>query len=125
MKPSLILVDIQREYFTKNRVFYLNGYEESLSNCAKILSHARQQGWDIVHIQHFNKNPDSDRFQQGSEFSDFAKGFEPQNREHVFIKHDYSCFSSPAFDEWISKKNKNEPIYMIGYSTGFCFEFDD
>ncbi len=120
MKPSLIVLDIQREYTTEDRSFYLKGHEKSLSNCSQILSYARHHGWDIAHIQHFNKNPESDRFQKGTAYAGFVKGFEPKDHEQVFIKQDYSCFSSPEFEKWILKKSKNEPIYLIGYSTAFC-----
>lgn len=124
MKNVLILVDIQKEYNTPGRPFYLNGIEESLANCKKILLHARKHNWEVVHIMHSNKNkPATDRFMPGTEYFNFIDEFEPSSAEHCFIKTDFSCYSSEKFAAYMDELHINDSdskIYMIGYNSTMC-----
>jgi len=45
--PTLVLLDIQREYISPDRAFYLTGISPSLNNCRILLKHARQNYWPI------------------------------------------------------------------------------
>ena len=55
-KNVLILIDIQQEYNTEDRPFYLHGIKPSLENCRRMLQFARDNDWEIIHIQHSNGN---------------------------------------------------------------------
>lgn len=51
--PTLVIIDIQKEYTTPNRPFYLKGIEPSLKNAQTLLAMARSQhNWQIAHVQH-------------------------------------------------------------------------
>lgn len=121
MRSVLILVDIQKEYTLSNRPFTLNGIEESLENCKLVLDHARKNKWLIAHVQHVSERAGSPIFIPNTPCVDFAEKFKPQGDEKVFIKNDYSCFSSNDFTRWIKDiYPAADHICIAGYTTTFC-----
>lgn len=44
-KNILVLIDIQKEYVTPGRPFYLSGIEPSLENSRQLLEFARKNDW--------------------------------------------------------------------------------
>jgi len=119
--PTLILIDIQKEYTTPGRPFYINGIQDSLANAKKLLGFCRvQPNWSIAHVQHFRQENDAVIFNRNmSEFSGFVEGFEPREGEYHFEKSIYSCYCNPDFAEFMEKR-KHEPTYIIGYGTTKC-----
>src|SRR3990167_733977 len=122
MTNVLILIDIQKEYITKGRPFYLQGIEKSLENCRNLLQFARKNKWEIAHVQHSN-GEGAARFDSKSEFYDFVPGFEPLATEKHFIKKDFSCYSSVEFSDYMNKITQTpqeNKIYLIGYNSVMC-----
>lgn len=124
MRNILILIDIQKEYTTEGRTFYLKGIESSLKQCSEMLQHARSNAWDIVHIQHSNQGKEGvTRFIPGTEYFNFVDGFEPNNDEHHFVKTDFSCYSSVDFSNYIDRlmaENEDKAVYVAGYNSVMC-----
>ena len=118
MTISLVLIDIQREYIEKDRPFYLNGIENSLANCKQILAYARNNNWNIGHVNHSKTR--ANIFDSNSKFSDFIDGFQPMSDEKVFYKHIYSCYSNPEFADFMEENKLNGEIYIIGYNSIMC-----
>jgi len=121
MKNILILVDIQNEYITKGRPFYLNGIESSLQRCRDLLSHARDNSWEIVHVQHSN-GEGSIKFNPETPYYEFVKGFEPKTGELHCVKNDFSCYSSVKFSKYLDSINNSTDcnVYLIGYNSVMC-----
>jgi nicotinamidase-related amidase len=122
----LVLIDIQKEYTTVGRPFYLSGIDKSLDKCRRLLSFARREKWEIAHVQHSNGDA-ATRFNPNSEYYKFADGFEPLPGERHFVKEDYSCYSSREFAHYMEQlereasNSKSSPnIYLIGYNTVMC-----
>ncbi|WP_196606827.1 isochorismatase family cysteine hydrolase [Pectinatus frisingensis] len=117
MSNILIVIDIQKEYITQGRAFYINGIEESLINSKKILENARNNKWEIIHIKHLQNgkifNPDS-------KYSEFVDEFLPLRNEIVLEKHDFSCFSNTTFLLKMKKLHQSDNIFIIGYSSTLC-----
>lgn len=111
---TLVVIDIQREYTTPGRLFYLNGIESSLNNAKKLLEMSRAKKWNIAHVQHFRKEGNGIFNRHELQFSGFVGGFEPKQNEQYFEKSIFSCYSNPEFSYFMEEK-KNEPIYIIGY----------
>ena len=122
-KNILVLIDIQKEYVTPGRPYYLSGIEPSLENSRQLLEFARKNDWERIHIQHSNGNA-AERFNPQTEHFDFVDGFSPINSEKHFLKRDFSCYSSPEFSAYVSAlftSEEPEPnIYLIGYNTVMC-----
>lgn len=119
--PTLIVIDIQKEYTTPGRLFYLNGIEPSLKKAKDLLEFCRsQENWTIAHVQHFRKESDAAIFNRHTpEFSGFVEGFEPKTNEYYFEKSIYSCYSNSDFAQFMEER-KHEPIYIMGYGTTKC-----
>lgn len=114
--PLVVAIDIQREYTTKGRPFYLNGIEESLENCRAILSHARVQRWPVAHIRHIQKGH---VFSDSNPCSRFVEGFEPFPHEFVFTKSNFSCYSCRGFEKFM-EWSRADRIFVIGYNSLMC-----
>lgn len=119
--PTLIAIDIQKEYTTPGRPFYLDGIQQSLADAKKLLDFCRtQSNWSIAHVQHFRQEDDAVIFNRHTpEFSGFVEGFEPKGNEYYFEKSIYSCYSNADFSDFMEKR-KHEPIYIVGYGTTKC-----
>ncbi len=119
----LVLIDIQKEYVTPGRPFYLSGIEPSLENSRQLLEFARKNDWERIHIQHSNGDA-AERFNPQTEYFDFVEGFNPIDSEKHFVKMDFSCYSSPEFSAYLSELFTSEQpapnIYLIGYNTVMC-----
>ena len=56
MKPGLILVDIQNDYFSGGRM-ELVGISEAGQKAGELLSIFRENNWPTFHIQHLSVQP--------------------------------------------------------------------
>lgn len=114
--PVLVIVDAQKEYVTENRPFYLASIQPSLDNIKRLLAHAREKGWKVVHMRH---QQNSDYFSWGSPWSEFIDGLEPEAGERSLEKSNFSCFSNREFQA-LADKWRHEDIIVAGYSAGMC-----
>lgn len=114
--PMVVAIDIQREYTTPGRPFFLRGIDESLENCAAIIAHARCESWPIVHVRHVQ---DGHVFNEQTPFGRFVEGFEPRGSEMLFSKDKLSCYSNKGFAE-LMQWARSETVYVIGYNSIMC-----
>ncbi len=80
--PLLIAMDIQREYTTEGRPYFINGVEPSVKiingvepsvkNCRRVLDHARAQRWPVAHVRHLQGGH---VFSETLDYSRFVEGF--------------------------------------------------
>jgi nicotinamidase-related amidase len=115
--PILINIDIQREYTTPGRPFYLSGIGPSLENCRRLLRHARGSSWPVVHVRHIQRR--GHLFDEAMEFSRFVEGFEPLSSEPVFTKSNLSCYSDDAFSRMMDSACDDQ-VYVAGYNSLMC-----
>ncbi len=114
--PVLVLVDIQKEYIAEGRAFCLETIQESLENCKKLLTHARENSWKVIHLHH---EQNSEYFSRNGEFSEYIEGFEPAEGEHNIAKSDFSAFTAPQFSALVDKY-RHENIILAGYGCTMC-----
>ncbi|OFZ18140.1 MAG: hypothetical protein A2Z20_06265 [Bdellovibrionales bacterium RBG_16_40_8] len=116
MKNVLLVIDVQKEYTTEGRPFYIRGIGPSLRAGQKILTHARKNNWKVVHIRHLQEGS---IFNPNEQFADFVEGFEPRENESHITKGNFSCFSAPEFTS-LMNDYRDANIYVIGYGSGMC-----
>ncbi|MEK7859387.1 MAG: isochorismatase family cysteine hydrolase [Elusimicrobiota bacterium] len=116
MGRLLVVIDIQKEYQTPGRPYHIAGVEASLANAERLLVHARQRGWPVVHVKHLQ---DGEVFGRRSPYSDYIAGFEPRPGESEYVKGDYSCYSSPEFAARM-KRHLADEVVVIGYGSTKC-----
>ena len=114
--PLLLLIDIQQEYIAKGRPFHLKGIQPALDNCARVLAHARQHQWPIVHVRYIQE---SHLFNKDLPYSRFIEGFEPLAHETVFTKNMFSCFSDSLFTAFMATA-RHHPVYVMGFNAQMC-----
>ena len=115
LKPTLVVIDIQREYVTPGRPFFLSGIAPSLSNARTLLRHARTQGWSVIHVQHLQDGP---LFNGRDEHSDFVEGFAPDEGGTLIVKNKLSAFTNPDFATALG--DPEAEVYVIGYGSTMC-----
>lgn len=115
-KDILVVIDIQKEYSTKGRAFYIENIGETLDKAKKILEFAREKKWEIIHVKH---EQDGEIFNKNLEFTGYIEGFIPLDEECEFIKNNYSCYTNKEFKEFM-KRNIENDIYVMGYSSTMC-----
>jgi len=116
--PILVLIDVQREYTTEGRPFFLDGIGPSLDACRRLLAHARAQGWEVAHVRH---EQDKEPFKTGGEHTRFVPGFEPRRDEPVFVKNRLSAFSSEGFAEYAQRAQEGgRRLVVAGYGGTMC-----
>lgn len=122
IRNLLLVIDIQLEYIMKGRPFFLNGIQNSLTNCEKVLALARRKKWEVAHVQHSNGDT-APRFNPTTEFFKFAPGFFPAVNEKHFVKNDFSCYSSDDFSRYMQSLHipgTEVNTYIIGYNSVMC-----
>jgi ureidoacrylate peracid hydrolase len=114
--PTVVAIDLQKEYVTPGRPFFLRGVEPSLDNCRAIIAEARRRGWGLAHVRHIQ---DGSLFNAETPFAGFIDGCGPLPTERVFTKAKLSCYSTPGFGRLMTKL-KGRTIYVIGYGSTMC-----
>jgi ureidoacrylate peracid hydrolase len=115
-KPVLVVIDVQKEYTTEGRPFFIPGIDASLAKGLSMLEHARKNQWAVFHVRHLQEG---NIFSPKSEFSDYVNGFEAKANEREFTKANFSCFSDPSFSSALSDY-RDSSIYIIGYGSTMC-----
>jgi nicotinamidase-related amidase len=113
---TLVVMDVQREYFTPGRPFYLADGADSLESARAVLDHARARNFNIIHVQHLQ---DGDLFNKNGELGQFMDGFEPEQGEHHVVKSQLAAYTNPAYGDLIESFDQR-PIYVIGYGSSMC-----
>ncbi len=113
---TLIIIDVQLEYVTPGRPFFMDAIGPSLENASLLLDHARASDWRIIHVRHEQSGP---LFTRGGAFVDFVDGFEPLPGELIVVKSEISPFSEPGFKAAIQAAGPG-PVFVAGYCSSMC-----
>lgn len=114
--PTLVMVDLQREYVTEGRALHVPANEAAIVNCKKALSHARKIGIPVAFMRLSLK---SSFFNTATDFSRWIDGVQPLGGDFVFEREKPSCYSSSAFCDVIERSGGN--FVIAGFSgDGAC-----
>jgi nicotinamidase-related amidase len=94
--PTLVLVDLQREYIASPRVLAIPEAKGALANCRAALTHARAMGFPVAYVRWINR---SSLFNAATPFSRWIEGFEPHGVDMIFERSKPSCYASADFAE--------------------------
>ena len=75
--PTLVLVDLQKEYMAAPRILALPHAPQALANCRIALTHARTKGFPVAFVRWLGR---STLFNRATPFSGWIEGFEPTVR---------------------------------------------
>ncbi|MBI4405382.1 MAG: cysteine hydrolase [Deltaproteobacteria bacterium] len=117
---TLILVDIQKDYFPGGRMELVGALEASLA-AQKLLSHFRLKHWPIIHVQHVAKKPEATFFLPktvGVEIHDHVK---PIASEIVVTKHFPNGFRETELLKKLETSHV-ESLVIAGMMTHMCID---
>lgn len=117
---ALILVDIQKDYFDGGR-WTLSKMDEASDNAAKVLAHARQNGFMIVHIHHEMLSDDAPFFRAGSEGAEIHPKVAPQTGEEVILKHTPNSFHNTRLQDTLSSRGITN-VVIVGAMSQVCID---
>lgn len=93
--PTIVFVDMQREYLASPRIIAIPEIREALDNCRKLLAYAREFGLPIAFVRWLNRS--TPFFNRATPFASWIEGFEPERSDMVFERNRPSCYSSEGF----------------------------
>jgi nicotinamidase-related amidase len=120
MKTSLVLIDIQNDYFDKGSMT-LEGADKASVNARLILDKFRSEGLPVIHIQHIAASATATFFLPetfGSEIHDKVK---PIGNEKVLIKHYPNSFRETDLLDYLKSLHITD-LVLCGMMTHMCVD---
>lgn len=115
---ALLCIDLQREYFEKEKPLFIPGGAKVLKNVIMILTLARKKGIPIIHIKHISNNPADTTFNASSPLIEFMPQVAPQN-EYIITKSLPGAFSKTGLNS-ILKSLEVSDVVICGLTSFLC-----
>lgn len=120
MKPGLILIDIQNDYFAGGKL-ELADMERAADNAKKLLASFRKAKLPLFHIQHISTQPTTTFFQLDTVGVEINERVLPQSDEIVIKKHFPNSFRET--DLFKNLKNSGvEDVVICGAMSHMCID---
>ena len=120
MKPALILIDIQNDYFPGGKM-ELEGSPEASLQAAKLLDAFRARDLPLVHIQHVSSRPGATFFVPGTEGMNIHAGVAPRAGETVLQKNFPNSFRGTKLLEHLHGLGIDH-LVIAGMMTHMCVD---
>jgi nicotinamidase-related amidase len=120
MKPALVLVDIQRDYFPKGRMEVVGAVEASLV-ARKLLDRFRKNKLLIIHIQHISTRAGATFFVPNTEGINIHESVAPLPNETVIKKNFPNSFRDTQLHEYLVSKGIKE-LVICGMMSHMCID---
>ena len=118
-KSALLVIDLQNEYLPTGKLPLVN-IEQAAANAVKVIAKARQQGTQVIHVQHI-ANAESPIFEPNSNGIEFQDTVKPQEDESVIIKNHINAFLNTNLKE-ILDSNQVTELVVIGAMSHMCVD---
>lgn len=120
MKPALVLVDIQQDYFPNGRMEVGGAVEASLV-AKKLLDYFRENNLPIVHIQHIAARPGATFLLPNTEGINFHESVKPLPDEAVIKKHFPNGFRDTELEKYLLAKGIRD-LVVCGMMSHMCID---
>lgn len=120
MKPTLLIVDIQNDYFTGGKM-ELVGMEPATSNALKLLSHFRKNNLPVIFIQHLSIRPNASFFIPNTAGAEIHESIRPLAEETVIVKHFPNSFRETNLHQFLQAQNLAE-LVICGAMSHMCID---
>lgn len=120
MKPALILIDIQNDYFPGGKM-ELEGSLAASLQAAKLLEAFRAKGLPLVHIQHVSNRPGASFFVPGTEGMNIHANVAPRAGETVLQKNFPNSFRETKLLEHLRALGADH-LVIAGMMTNMCVD---
>lgn len=116
--PAVILIDVQREYFTRESPLWIPDGPAVLERLAGLLETARERGAGIVHVQH-HEDASSPVFATGTPAVATMDELAPGPGEPLVEKHLPGAFDGTALDAILAELG-TKTLVVGGFMTHMC-----
>jgi nicotinamidase-related amidase len=120
MKPALVLVDIQRDYFPEGRMEVVGAIDAS-QVAKRLLDHFREKNLPVVHIQHIATRAGATFFLPNTEGINFHASIAPLSGEMVIKKHFPNSFRDTEMEEYLLSKGIRQ-LVICGMMSHLCID---
>ncbi|HTK08639.1 MAG TPA: cysteine hydrolase family protein [Ktedonobacteraceae bacterium] len=119
MKPALIVIDVQNEYFAPHGQWILPDGLAALTHIQELLSAFRQHRLPIFHIQHESPAPDAPVFRKGSPGREVHPEISILPGEKQIVKRVPGAFYQTSLEEDLLAVQA-DTLIICGYMTHMC-----
>ena len=120
MDTTLLLIDIQRDYFPGGRM-ELAGAREAGRTAGRLLARCRDREIPVVHVRHIMTRPDADFFLPGSDGIRFADPVRPLPGEEIISKHFPNSFRETKLADRLRRAGTRRLI-VCGMMSHMCVD---
>ncbi len=120
MKPALVLVDIQRDYFPEGRMEVVGAIDAS-QVAKRLLDHFREKDLPVVHIQHIATRAGATFFLPNTEGINFHESVAPMPDELVIQKQFPNSFRDTELEEYLRSKGIRD-LVICGMMSHMCID---
>jgi nicotinamidase-related amidase len=120
MTKSLIIVDVQNDYFAGGSM-ELVAINEAASCCQKLLQAFRASQLPVFHIQHLSTHPGADFFVPDTPGCEIHDSVKPQAGEAHIVKHYPSAFRDTDLHELLGLSGTDE-LVICGAMSHMCID---
>lgn len=120
MKPALLLIDIQNDYFPGGKM-ELSEMDKACRNAQKLLTYFRKNNLPVVFIQHLAIKPNASFFIQGTSGVEIHETIHPLENETVIIKHFPNSFRETNLHQHLQNLNQTD-LVICGAMSHMCID---
>jgi len=120
MKIGLILIDIQKDYFSGGHM-ELIGMSDASRNARELLRFFREKKWPIFHIQHIAVRDGATFFLPNSVGMEIHENVKPLLGETIIQKHHPNSFLNTKLHEELLKAGI-ESVVICGAMSHMCID---
>lgn len=117
---AVLVVDIQEEYFA-NGLLPLVNVDEAASAAAKVISHARAAGDEIIYIQHEFTDPNIPFFKHGSAGVAIHPSVQPEQGDEIVLKNYPNSFRDTRLRSVLDEKGVAS-LVIVGSMSSMCID---
>ena len=120
MFATLILIDIQNDYFPGGRM-ELEGAVEAGRAAGGLLAFFREHRWPVIHVQHESVQPGASFFLPGSPGMEIHASVAPRLGEPVVVKHFPNSFRATTLPGLLEGRVSRR-LVLAGMMTHMCVD---
>jgi len=120
MSKTLVLIDLQKDYFPGGRM-ELVGADAAVAQAAGLLEAFRKRSLPVIHIQHSAKRAGATFFLPGTEGADIHPAVRPGAAERVVVKHFPNAFRETDLQAALRELGTSQVVFA-GMMTHMCVD---
>ncbi len=120
VKPALVLVDIQQDYFPGGRMEVVRATEASIV-ARRLLEHFRENELPVIYIQHISTRAGAAFFLPDTEGVNIHESVAPLPDETIIEKHFPNSFRNTRLHEYLAARGIKELVFC-GMMSHMCID---